>query len=223
MIESPHKIIEVMLPSPAGELEALLMLPVPEPPEPAGAAIICHPHPLYGGSMHTKAVFAASMAFLSLGIPSLRFNFRGVGKSSGKYDNGVGEQVDARAAINYIAGKYPDERIITAGHSFGAWMAMKLGCMDPRVKIMIGIGTPVNGSEIRSDFLSGCRKPRLFIHGTLDKLIPIGNVEELYSNIPGPKKFVKIEGADHFFTGKLDELSEVIQYMVKEYISEKGT
>lgn len=132
MMEPPHKSIEVRIPSPAGELEALLAIQVKERTRHSTSAVICHPHPLYGGSMHSKAVFAASSAFLHPGIPSLRFNFRGVGKSSGRYDHGRGETEDARAAINYMAkGK---EKIITAGHSFGAWVGMKAGCEDPGVE-----------------------------------------------------------------------------------------
>ncbi len=211
MMETPHRTIEFMLPSQGGELEALLMLPENE--RYPTAAIICHPHPLYGGSMHSKVVVTASHAFLDMGIPSLRFNFRGVGKSSGKYDNGIGELEDVRAAMGYMAEK--GEKLIIAGHSFGAWMGMKAGCEDPRVKLMIGIGTPVN--FVNMDFLRDCLKPRLFIHGTVDRLISVEKVEELCAVLPEPKKLVKIEDADHFFTGKLKELSEIVKSLTEEY------
>ncbi len=211
MIETPHRTIELMLPSQGGELEALLMLPENE--RYPTAAIICHPHPLYGGSMHSKVVVTASHAFLDMGIPSLRFNFRGVGKSSGKYDNGIGELEDVRAAMGYMAEK--GEKLIIAGHSFGAWMGMKAGCEDPRVKLMIGIGTPVN--FVNMDFLRDCLKPRLFVHGTVDRLISVEKVEELCAALPEPKKLVKIEDADHFFTGKLKELSEIVKSLIEEY------
>lgn len=210
-METPHRTIEFMLPSQGGELEALLMLPENE--RYPTAAIICHPHPLYGGSMHSKVVVTASHAFLDMGIPSLRFNFRGVGKSSGKYDNGIGELEDVRAAMGYMAEK--GEKLIIAGHSFGAWMGMKAGCEDPRVKLMIGIGTPVN--FVNMDFLRDCLKPRLFIHGTVDRLISVEKVEELCAVLPEPKKLVKIEDADHFFTGKLKELSEIVKSLTEEY------
>ncbi len=211
MMETPHRTIELMLPSQGGELEALLMLPENE--RYPTAAIICHPHPLYGGSMHSKVVVTASHAFLDMGIPSLRFNFRGVGKSSGKYDNGIGELEDVRAAMGYMAEK--GEKLIIAGHSFGAWMGMKAGCEDPRVKLMIGIGTPVN--FVNMDFLRDCLKPRLFVHGTVDRLISVEKVEELCAALPEPKKLVKIEDADHFFTGKLKELSEIVKSLIEEY------
>lgn len=214
MSEPPHKTIELILPSQAGELEALLTLPVPEPAHYPAVAVICHPHPLYGGSMHGKVVVTASHAFLDLGIPSLRFNFRGVGRSSGKYDNGRGEQDDVRAAIDYVA--EIGEKIIVAGHSFGAWVGMKTGCGDARVKVLIGVGTPAGFGDM--DFLMQCKKPRLFIHGALDSIIPIEKVEELFSGIPEPKKLIKIEGADHFFTGKLDELVEAVRSLTKEYL-----
>lgn len=213
-IEPPHKTIELMLPSRAGELEALLTLPVPEPFGDTPAAVICHPHPLYGGSMHTKVVVTASHAFLDLGMPSLRFNFRGVGRSCGKYDEGRGEQDDVRAAINYMAGKY--RKIVVAGHSFGAWAGMKSGCEDKSVQMVIGIGTPVNFADMV--FLRSCPKPKIFIHGTLDKLIPVEKAEEIYSGLPEPKELVKIEGADHFFTGKLNELAGAVRGLTEEYL-----
>ncbi len=212
--EPSHKTIELMLPSGAGELEALLTLPVPEPFGDTPAAVICHPHPLYGGSMHTKVVVTASHAFLDLGMPSLRFNFRGVGRSSGKYDEGRGEQDDVRAAINYMAGKY--KKLVVAGHSFGAWAGMKAGCEDTRVQMVIGIGMPVNFVDMF--FLRDCLKPKIFIHGALDTLIPVEKVEGIYSELPEPKKLVKIEGADHFFTGKLDELAGVVRGLTQEYL-----
>ncbi len=213
-IEPSHKTIELMLPSRAGELEALLTLPVPEPAEDTPAAVICHPHPLYGGSMHTKVVVTASHAFLDLGMPSLRFNFRGVGRSSGKYDEGRGEKDDVRAAINYMAGKY--RKLVVAGHSFGAWAGMKAGCEDKSVQMVIGIGTPVNFVDM--SFLRDCQKPKIFIHGLLDTLIPVEKVEGFYSGLPEPKNLVKIEGADHFFTGKLDELAGVVHGLAEEYL-----
>ncbi len=209
-----HNTIELLLPSSSGNLEALLTLP--ETAKYPGVAVICHPHPLYGGTMHTKAVFTATHAFLELGIPALRFNFRGVGKSSGKFDEGRGEQDDVRAAIDYMVEKYPGKRIIVSGHSFGAWMGMKAGCIDARVHVVIGMGTPVGFVDM--GFLMYCTKPRLFIHGMQDKLIPVGKVEELYSELPEPKKLIRIEGADHFFTGMLDELSEAVQDLTKEYL-----
>ncbi|VVB88673.1 Serine aminopeptidase, S33 [uncultured archaeon] len=212
-MEPSHRTVELMIPSPAGKLEALLTLPLPELKKYENAAVICHPHPLYGGSMNSKVVVTASHALLELGLPSLRFNFRGVGRSSGKYDRGVGEVEDIRAAINYMTGM--GEKILVAGHSFGAWTGMKAGCRDVRVKIVIGIGTPVNFADMK--FLMDCPKPKLFIHGTLDELIPIGKIEELYSELPEPKKIVKIENADHLFTGKLDELSETLISLIKEY------
>ncbi len=212
--EVSHRTIELMLSSPAGELEALLMLPVPEQARYQAVAVVCHPHPLYGGTMHGKVVVTASHAFLDLGIPSLRFNFRGVGKSSGRYDNGRGETEDVRAAIDYAATMA--ERIIIAGHSFGAWVGMKAGCRDERVKMLVGIGTPAGFGNM--DFLKECPKPRLFIHGTLDALIPIGKIEKLCREIPEPKKLIRIEGADHFFTGKLDELASAVLALTGEYL-----
>ncbi len=164
--------------------------------------------------MHGKVAVTASHAFLDLGIPSLRFNFRGVGKSSRRYDNGRGETDDVRAAIEYAADMA--EKIIVVGHSFGAWVGMKAGCGDERVKTLIGIGTPVGFGDM--DFLKECVKPKLFIHGTQDALIAIGKIEKLCQGIPEPKKLIRIEGADHFFTGKLDELAEAVRSLTEEYL-----
>jgi alpha/beta superfamily hydrolase len=214
MIEPPHTTGEVMLPSSAGVLEAELILPFPELEKYHAAAVVCHPHPLYGGSMHSKVVVALSHAFLTLGIPSLRFNFRGVGRSSGRYHNGIGEQDDAIAALDYMEDW--GDRLIIAGHSFGAWMSMKAGCEDTRVKMIIGAGTPVNFVDMT--FLRDCMKPRIFVHGTRDHLIPFKKVEGLYSSLSEPKKLIKMEGADLFFTGKLDELSEIVKSLTKEYL-----
>ncbi len=207
MLLENHKTVEILLPSPAGTLEALLE--IPDHAECDKAAVICHPHPLYGGSMHGKVVVTAAHAFLDLGIPSLRFNFRGVGKSSGKYDGGIGEQDDVKAAVDYFPGKV--EGIIIAGHSFGAWVGMKAGCIDRRVKMLIGIGMPV------VDFFPGCPKPKILIHGTRDELIPLENVEEFHRMLPEPKKLIKIEGADHFFTGKLKILKEAVRDATEAY------
>ncbi|MCZ7371947.1 MAG: hypothetical protein O8C66_15730 [Candidatus Methanoperedens sp.] len=203
-----------MLPSSAGLLEAELMLPFPECEKYPAAAVVCHPHPLYGGSLHSKVVVAVSHAFLALGIPSLRFNFRGVGRSSDRYDNGIGEKDDAVAALDYMEGW--GDSLIIAGHSFGAWMSMKAGCEDTRVKMIIGVGTPVNFVDMT--FLRDCMKPRLFVHGMRDQLIPVEKVEELYSWLSEPKKLIKMDRADHFFTGKLDELSEIVKSLTKEYL-----
>ena len=211
-MEIAHKTVEVRLPSPSGVLEAVLMLPVPEPSNYEAAAVVCHPHPLYGGSMNGKVVVTAAHAILEMGIPSLRFNFRGVGRSSGKYDRGIGEQDDVRAAVNYMAGKAA--KIIVTGHSFGALAGMRAGCRDTRVRMMIGIGTPVADMS----FLMDCTKPELFIHGALDELIPVEKIETLIRELPEPKRLIKIEGADHLFTGKLGEVSEAVKNLVREYL-----
>ena len=211
-MEKAHKTVEVSLPSPSGILEAVLMLPVPESSNYEAAAVVCHPHPLYGGSMNSKVVVTAAHAILEMGIPSLRFNFRGVGRSSGKYDRGIGEQDDVRAAVTYMAGKA--EKIIVIGHSFGALAGMRAGCGDARVRMMIGIGTPVADMS----FLMDCTKPEFFIHGMLDELIPVEEVVTLCGNLPEPKRLIKVEGADHLFTGKLGEVSEAVKNLVREYL-----
>lgn len=209
-----HKHIEVRVPSPSGGLEAIIELP-PVMVHRA-VAVICHPHPLHGGTMNSKVVYTAAHAFLDLGIPSLRFNFRGVGKSSGIYDNGTGEQDDVRAALDHMEQLYPNTGIMIAGHSFGAFVGMKAGCLDPRVRLLMGIGMPVGFFDM--GFLFSCTKPKLFIHGTHDKLISTDELDQLFTALPKPKDIINIEGADHLFSSRLHELSGAVKRFLDSYL-----
>src|SRR5262245_55419272 len=122
---------------PEGPLEALLDAPEGEP---RAVAVFAHPHPLHGGTMHTKAVYQASKALARIGVATLRFNFRGVGRSAGTFDGGPGEMEDVRAALDFLASRYPAQPLWSAGFSFGSWVAMTVGARDPRVKLLLGIG-----------------------------------------------------------------------------------
>ena len=158
--------------------------------------------------MHNKVVFQAAKALHSRGFPVLRFNFRGAGQSVGAHDKGRGEAEDVRAAIDYLAQEFPALPVVLAGFSFGSVVGLKVGCTDPRVQELIGLGIPVNDSDL--SFLNNCSKPKLIIQGGNDQYGAKDRVEHLFQEIPEPKKLVFIPEADHFFTRKLDRVLAAI-------------
>jgi alpha/beta superfamily hydrolase len=188
------------LAGPAGRLEALLWtVPVAEPPL---VAVVCHPHPLFGGTLHNKVVYQVAKALHLRGIPVLRFNFRGAGQSEGIHDRSRGEQDDVRAALDYLAAEFPYRPILLAGFSFGSLVGLRVGCADQRVSDLIGLGIPVDNSDLT--YLSDCAKPKLIIQGGNDQFGSRANVGALFATLPEPKRLVIVEGADHFFTGRLE-------------------
>lgn len=195
---------------PAGRLEALLN----QGDENAGhAALVCHPHPLYGGTLHNKVVFHTMKALNSLAFPVLRFNFRGTGLSEGKHDNGIGEVDDVRAALDWLDREF-HLPLIFGGFSFGAAVGLQAACSDQRVDAVIALGLPVVPADERAydfAFLQHCAKPKLFVSGARDQFGPRIQLEELLASVPEPKKLVLIEGGDHFFEGRLKELREAIE------------
>jgi uncharacterized protein len=190
-----------------GRLEAILKEPRASRRE---VALVLHPHPLGGGTMHNKVVFRAAAALNDAGLVVLRINFRGVGQSTGEHDEGRGEQEDVRAGLNYLAENYPEEQITLCGFSFGARVGLEVGMVDERVKRLIAIGAPVDKYDF--SFLENCRKPILFVHGEHDEY---GNVNRLQELVDRISKHAKVElriikGAGHFFDNQLDELKQVI-------------
>jgi alpha/beta superfamily hydrolase len=133
------------LEGPAGRLEAILWKP--QSSAPPLAALVCHPHPLFSGTMHNKVVYQAAKSLDALGLPVLRFNFRGAGSSAGSHDGGRGEQQDVRAALDFLAREFPDVPLLLAGFSFGCWVGLRVACADERVADLIGLGTPVNNAD----------------------------------------------------------------------------
>ena len=201
------RIERMLLAGPAGPLEALLeWLPQTEP---RMTALVCHPHPLFGGTMHTKVVFRAAKAAISLGLPTLRFNFRGVGRSKGVFDSGAGERDDVRAALDFLSARFPHLPTVLMGFSFGCWVGLAVGATDPRVSALVGLGVPVRSSDM--SYLAGVTKPKLIVQGTEDVYGPRRRVEEFYSRLPAPKSISWIEGADHFFSGKLGEAHAAVR------------
>jgi len=190
----------------AGRLEAMLW--THESVDPHLVALVCHPHPLFGGTMHNKVVFRAAKALHRRGIPVLRFNFRGTGQSEGEHDKGSGEKDDVRTALDFLASEFPTRPILLAGFSFGSWVGLAVGCEDNRVSDLIGLGIPVNSVSL--SYLRNCDTPKLLIQGGNDQFGSQENVNELFDELPDPKKLVFVEGADHFFTGKLDQMTAAI-------------
>ena len=201
----------------AGRLEALLWTTGAAAPE--RAALVCHPHPLYGGTLHNKVVFQAAKSLHAAGMPVLRFNFRGAGLSEGEHDRGRGEQQDVRCAIDYLAGAFPGLPVVLAGFSFGAWVGLRVGVEDARVTRLVGIGTPVNDSDF--SYLRGSIKPKLFVVGTEDQFAARDKVEEMVASLKEPKRLVLVPGADHFLVGKLDQLDRAITEWMGEKRGEK--
>jgi hypothetical protein len=188
---------------------------------PRQVALVCHPHPLYGGTMHNKVVFRAAKAALLSGLPTLRFNFRGAGKSAGTFTGGDGEREDVRAALDYLAAHFPGLPVCLMGFSFGSWVGLAVGATDARVSTLVGLGLPV--SSINFDFLRDVRKPKLILQGTRDEFGPVAQVSELYRSLAEPKQIHWVEGADHFFAGKLDELQEALRQFLTPTVGEGQT
>lgn len=196
----------LFLQGPAGRLEAMLWTtPVPDP---SFVAVVCHPHPLHGGTMHNKVVYRAAQALHECGALVLRFNFRGAGLSEGAHDNGRGEADDVRAAIDYLAREFPGRPILLAGFSFGSWVGLRVGCVDSRVTRLIGLGLPVDSCNF--SWLHDSVKPKLLVQGGNDQYGSRANIEALFETLPRPKRIVIVEGADHFFAGRLPEVSAAI-------------
>lgn len=227
MISSPGTIHSLFLDGPAGKLEALLNAGTESATH---AAVVCHPHPLFGGTLHNKVVFHTMKALNSFGFPVLRFNFRGTGLSEGEHDHGIGEVEDVRTAINWLDTEF-HLPIVFAGFSFGSAVGLRAACADSRVQSVIGVGTPVapvaaDTEEPRVytfEFLKDCRKPKLFVSGARDQFGPRAKLQSLVDPLPEPKKLVVIEGADHFFEGRLRELREAIENWMKESVSSQSS
>jgi uncharacterized protein len=222
VIASNASIRSLFLDGPTGRLEALLNAGADNATH---AAVVCHPHPLFGGTLHNKVVFHTMKALNSFGFPVLRFNFRGTGLSQGAHDQGNGEVDDVRAALDWLDAEY-HLPLVFAGFSFGAAVGLRAACADSRVRAVIGVGTPVgpvagDGEVPRTytfEFLQDCMKAKLFVSGARDQFGPRAKLEALVGSASEPKKLLMIEGADHFFEGRLRELREAIETWVKEAI-----
>jgi len=204
----------LFLPGPAGRLESLLNAGSQDATH---AALVCHPHPLYGGTLHNKVVFHTMKALNSFGFPVLRFNFRGAGLSEGEHSGGIGEVDDVRTALDWLDREF-SLPLIFAGFSFGAAVGLRAAYADDRVRALIALGLPAVPVEDRVydfGFLRECEKPKLFVSGSRDQFAPAGKLEALVATFAEPKKLVRIEAGDHFFEGRLREMREAIEVWVK--------
>src|SRR5688572_25532130 len=206
------------LDGPAGRLEALIdegTLP------PRAAVVFGHPHPMHGGTMHTKAVYQGTKGLSRIGCAVLRFNFRGVGRSEGQFDQGEGEQADFSAAIDYMAARYPGARIWAAGFSFGAWIALEVGAAGDRVSVLIGIAPPVatsvSGMQYAFPRTLESTKPKFFVQGEADEVCPLEALWQFYGRLREPKEMVVIDGADHLFEGKTTEVGEALEELLGDF------
>jgi len=201
------------IPGPVGLLEALLE--EPKGAAPRAAAVFAHPLPTKGGTMHTKMVFQGARGLVRAGCAVLRFNFRGVGRSPGEFDQGRGEQDDFRAAVDFVAARYPGAEIWAAGASFGSYVALEAGARDERVCALIAVAPPVN----RYDFAAAKRsaKPTFIVHGEEDEIIPLKAVREFYAQLQEPKELVVIDRANHLFEGQAGEVGDALEELLGDF------
>jgi len=200
-----HRIEVVNLAGPAGPLEAQCMIPA----APAGgAALLCHPHPLHGGTMHTKALSHAARALVTVGLPVLRFNFRGVGRSAGTHTGGAGERDDARAALEWLAARYPGQPLLAGGFSFGAWVGLEVGNADPRVTTLLGIAPPL--ADFGFDFLDHGSADLLVVAGDRDTYCPAAALAAFGARLGARATIRIVPRAEHLFLGHLTALHDAV-------------
>lgn len=207
---------------PAGYLEAILDAPADGRTEAARAAVVfAHPHPEFGGTMHTKAVYQGAKGLARIGCAVLRFNFRGVGRSGGRFDRGEGEQQDFSAALDYMHRRYPGSTLWAAGFSFGSWVALEVGAVDDRVTTLIGIAPPVatSVSGLAYEFPNtlATTKPKFFVQGEADEVCPLEAMWHFYGRLHEPKELVVIDAANHLFEGRAQEVGEALEDLLADW------
>jgi alpha/beta superfamily hydrolase len=202
----PRRIESHWIAGPAGGLEALLE--EPDHTEPRLCAVVCHPHPLYGGTLHNKVVYRLARGLRRAGVVVLRFNFRGVGRSQGEHGHLEGEIEDARAALDWVRPRYPDLPFALAGFSFGSRVITRLGCEVGGARFLLAAGFPTRMGP--AAYLSDCASPKIFVQSTHDEFAPQSDFEQIYAGFAEPKHVDWVEAQDHFFGGALDTLEEIV-------------
>ena len=210
----PRRIESLSVAGPAGRLEALLE--EPEDCDPRLCAVVCHPHPLYGGTMHNKVVYRLARGLRRAGIVVLRFNFRGVGSSAGEHGHLEGEIEDASAALAWVRERYPALPYALAGFSFGSRVITRLGCESNGAGFLMAAGFPTRWGS--PDYLESCTAPKIFIQSTSDQFGPRAELEDMYERFAAPKQLLWIEAADHFFAGGLEELEERVKALAEQFV-----
>jgi alpha/beta superfamily hydrolase len=193
------------VPAPHGHLEALFW----EVPRAYAAVVVCHPHPQLGGTMHAHVPYRIARGLRDTGATTLRFNFRGVGRSSGSYSEGEGEQEDVVSALTFLADKVPGVPLWVAGYSFGAWVGMRAGMADGRAAALLGVGLPIDLFDF--GFLSGASKPTAIIQAEHDEHGDAAKVSEVSRRLAGPSSFTSVAAADHAFSSHLDALEAAVK------------
>ena len=200
------------IPSPTGSLEVLIDEPAEDP---RALVVFAHPLPTHGGSMHTKMVFQGAKGLARAGCLVLRFNFRGVGRSTGVFDEGCGELDDFSAALDFVSTEHPNLEIWSCGASFGAYIAMTAGANDDRVSTLIGIAPPVNMQNF--SIVQASIKPKFLVHGEADELIPVKTGRKFYAQMVEPKELVVIDGANHVFDGQASEVGDALEELLRDF------
>ena len=212
---------------PAGRLEAILSVPAPRgvtadglvatgaPQGIRAAVVVGHPHPQFGGTMHTKGVYHATKGLTRIGCAVLRFNFRGVGKSEGAWDEGQGERDDFRAALDVMAERYPGVPLWAGGMSFGSWVGLNVGVDDSRVSALLGVASPVNKWVFEK--VAPSPKPKFLIHGEMDEICGFREINAFYARSAEPKELVIIDGSVHLFNGVVSEVADAVEELLGDW------
>jgi alpha/beta superfamily hydrolase len=205
-VQASRRIESYLLDGAVGKIECLLEEPEGGPAR--EACLVCHPHPLYGGTMHNKVVYRMARALRRSGSVVLRFNFRGVGRSQGAHDHGMGELEDARLLMDWLRSRYSGLPNSVAGFSFGARIALRLGCSLHGIQRVIAVGVPTRSGNL--EYLKTCPTSKLFVQSAHDEHGPRVELESLYRDFAEPKEIRWVAAADHFFRDGLDALEEAI-------------
>ncbi|MGE3956840.1 MAG: alpha/beta hydrolase [Vicinamibacterales bacterium] len=212
---------------PAGRLEVILDLPADRgvtgegllatgPGEgPRAAVVLGHPHPQFGGTMHTKGIYHTAKGLARIGCAVLRFNFRGVGRSEGTYDEGRGERDDFRAGLDFMAERFPGMPLWAGGMSFGSWVGCNVGVEDPRVSLVLGIAAPVNKWDFSA--VEASTKPKFFVHGEMDEICGYREITAFYARCADPKELVIIDASDHLFNGVVNEVADAVEELLGDW------
>lgn len=216
MTNTTHTESLQILPGPAGDLETLWSVPDQASSQPI-LGLICHPHPLYGGTMHHKVVYTVAKAFKSLNLINVRFNFRGVGASAGYYTNGIGESADVLFLLDWLKKQYPTKQVVLVGFSFGGFVAMEASALRPVSKLIL-IAPPVE----RFNFTNKLNCPCTIVQGTSDEIVDPNAVFAWIKTFPVQPELIIIKGASHFFHGMLTQLKACFIDLLKPSLHRDG-